>query len=164
MTFKEKEKIKYAILLANIAGTSDILIDFWSRTEKKDIEEMQYDLYIRAYVVICNMIEGSRDFAGLSRYLFEDDRFFNILDNICKELQDKLRNIYEAVLRNIKYADSKILVPPIAGNFLLSNEERKVNYAKRILKNRGIHSYNIEEIEEMIKSFKEKYKDKMEGE
>lgn len=158
MTTKEKEKIKYAILLANMAGTSDILINFWATIDEKEIRDMQYDLYIRAYKIICNMIDGDRDFIGLSRYLFSDDRYSNILDSACEELQEKLKNIHEAVLRNIKYSDSKILIPPIAGNFLISNEERKINYAKRNLKNRGIYSYDTEKIEEIIEFFKEKYK------
>ncbi len=158
MTSKEKEKIKYAILLANMAGTSDVLIDFWAKIDEKEIRDMQYDLYVRAYEIICSMIDGSRDFVGLSRHLFNDDRYSNISDSACKELQTKLKNIYEAVLRNIKYSDSKILIPPIAGNFLLSNEERKINYAKRNLKNRGICFDDTEEIEEIFKFFKEKYK------
>lgn len=160
MTSSEKEKIKYAILLANIAGTSNILVYFWATMDKKEIEEIQQGLYIRAYDVICNLLDGDKDFIALSRYLFKDDKFVDILDNACKELQDKLKNIHEAVLRNIKYADNNVLVPPIAGNFLLSNEERKVKYAKRVLEQRGIRFYDVEKFKKTLEIFKDKYEGK----
>lgn len=151
---KQDEKYKMASYLANLCATHPLLSDsFWSKFSHEDIMSIQYDLYDRAYNVIESLHKGDMDYESMAKYLFGNETLVATnhrnIGLVIEFIQSRLPPISQSLWHRLKYADNKVLVPPLAKDCLASDNLCMRNMAVRILKSRGV---DIEELEAHIRN------------
>jgi hypothetical protein len=142
-TKKETERIKMATYLANMCGCCDpVSKDFWDKFTKNDIKEIQYDMYLRAYDVVCKIEQGDQDCLGMIQHIFSHPSFNKgptTKKNQAIECMAKmLPQLRTFIYRTVTYAESPIIVP--SGMNILSrmDQNKAQGYIDKVLAKKGI--------------------------
>lgn len=156
---KEAEIRQLSEWVANLFGTCRTFVenDFWSMFPDSELKEVQGNLFYRAFEVV-NRIDkdGKGDVDSIIKYMYGHagmQRAERLLNEAYNEMKPIAEKIISVVVHRLKYADSKILVPPIIEQQLLSGPDYVRARCMAYLKSRGIDTTEyLSYLEDMFKA------------